>query len=245
VIPQERTLWQAAWLLTEPGRRAFTAYRPLFLGIQGTAAALLAVYFMSPDVRRACDVLVGWKDAGGTPFVVVSCILSGGVIPELLKWRLRPPGLPRPTLPELAHQMAIFGICGLMVNEFYKLQGLWFGPAHGWGILLLKIFIDQFIYSLFLPNPLVIVWFLWREKGFDLAATMRAVRPGLIRERLMPLWVTGLVFWVPLLLVLYSLPVGLQFVAFLLANCAWGILMVFIARRQVDAPGVRDSRLAK
>jgi len=139
------------------------------------------------------------------------------------------------------HQMAIFGICGLMVDVFYKLQGRMFGSDHDWGTLLVKIFVDQFLYSLFIPNPLVVVWFLWREKGFDLAATARALRPGLFRERVLPLWTTGLVFWIPLLLALYSLPVGLQFVAFLLANCAWGILLVFIARRQVEIPGSRPS----
>lgn len=241
MISKERTWWQAAGLLIEPGRRAFVAYRPLFLGIQATAGVLLAAYFLSPEMRRVCDMLVGWKEAGGTPFVVVSCIISGGVIPELLKWRLRPPGLPRPTLLELVHQMAIFGICGLMVDGFYKLQGQMFGSGHDWGTLLAKIFVDQFLYSVFIPNPIVVVWFLWREKRFDFMETVRAIRPGLIRERLLPLYATGWVFWIPILLALYSLPVGLQFVAFLLANCAWGILMVFIARRQVEAAAPNPS----
>lgn len=207
------------------------------MGIQAGAALFLAVYFLSPGVREACEVMASWKKAGGWWFAAIMTVISGVMIPELLKWKLRPAGLPRPTAGEFLHQAGIFAILGAMVDQFYQLQTVWFGPAAGLGILLLKIFVDQFLYSLFLTNPLTVLWFLWREQGYDGVGTLRAIRPGLFQERVLPMWATGLVFWTPLLLGLYALPVGLQFVAFLFANCAWGILMVFIARRQIESRG--------
>jgi hypothetical protein len=131
--------------------------------------------------------------------------------------------------------MGLFAIHGAMVDQFYQWQTVWFGPAEGVGILLVKIFVDQCLYSLFLANPFTVVWFLWREQGYCVGATLRSLRLGLLKERVLQIWATGLFFWSPLLLGLYALPVGLQFVAFLFANCAWGILMVFIARRQIGS----------
>lgn len=220
--------------LVEPGWRAFQTYRPVFLGIQGAAALFLALYFLVPEVRTACDAAATWKESSGWWFGVVMAVVSGAAVPELLKWKMRPPGLPRPTVLELAHQFTLFAILGAMVDQFYQLQMAWFGATRGLGVLLLKIFIDQFIYSLLLTAPLSVVWFLWREQGYRPLATWAALRLSLFRERVLPMWATGLVFWIPLLLGLYLLPVGLQFVAFLFANCAWGILLVFIARRQID-----------
>jgi hypothetical protein len=225
---------RAGGLLLQPGLRAFQTYRVLFLGIQGGAAVFLAVYFLSPGVREACGELADWKRAGGWWFASWTAMLSGVVVPELLKWKLRPPGLPNPTVGELVHQMGLFAILGAMVDQFYQWQTVWFGPAEGLGILLLKIFVDQFLYSLFITNPIAVGWFFWREHGYRMGSTLRALRPGLFRERVLPMWATGLVFWSPLLLVIYALPAALQFVAFLFANCAWGILMVFIARRQIE-----------
>jgi hypothetical protein len=235
--------------LLQPGVRAFRAYRVLFLGIQGAAAVFLALYFLSPEVRGFCETLADWKRAGGWWFASLMTAFSGVVVPELLKWKLRPAGLARPTAGELIHQMVLFAILGAMVDQFYQWQTVWFGPAKGLGIVLVKIFVDQFLYSLFLANPFAVAWFLWREQGYRFGATLRAFRPGLFRERVLQIWATGLFFWPPLLLGLYALPVGLQFVAFLFANCAWGILMVFIARRQIgcglDADQMTGSTMTK
>ncbi|MDX6767173.1 MAG: hypothetical protein SFU85_10325 [Candidatus Methylacidiphilales bacterium] len=233
----KRALGFVAGLL-EPGWKAFRAYRPVFLGIQSVGLLLLLAYYFLPGLAGACEALVAWKRAGGLWFAALATVVSGGVVPELLKWKMRPAGLPHPGPLELLHQMTLFAILGMMVDVFYDLQGRWFGPTTGLGVLLLKWFVDQFVYSLFLTGPLSILWFMWREHRFDPLATMRAAWSRQFIGRVLPMWATGLVFWTPLLFGLYVLPVGLQFLAFLVANCAWGILMVFIARRQIDGADV-------
>lgn len=209
------------------------AYGPVFVGIQATAALAVAAYFLLPPVREAAEAMLRWKQAGGIWFSGIACIITGGVIPELLKWKFRPAHLPVPTPLELVHQFGIFAIGGMMVDGFYRLQAVWFGDSAAWPVLLVKIGVDQFIYSPFLANPLVVVWFLWRECGYNPVATVRACSWALLRDRTLQIWSTGVVFWPPLLIALYSLPASLQFIAFLFANCAWGIVLVFIARRQV------------
>jgi len=209
------------------------AYGRVFVGIQAVALAVGAAYFCIPEVRGAAEVAAGWKREGGAWFAAWTSMLFGGVIPELLKWKLRPAGLPAPRAVEVVHQIGIFGIGGVMVDVFYRQQAAWFGDSAGWGVVVLKIVVDQGLYSLFVANPIAVLWFLWREQGFDPVKTVKACRWAVLKARTLQIWTTGLVFWTPLLGVLYALPAALQFVAFLFALTAWGIVLVFIARRQV------------
>jgi hypothetical protein len=210
------------------------AYGRAFLLIQAVALVAFACYFAFPGFREATAVAAAWKEEGGMWFSALAAMMFGGVIPELLKWKLRPPGLPAPRFSELVHQVSIFGIGGVMVDGFYALQARWFGDAAGWDVVLLKILVDQGLYSLFVANPIAVVWFLWREQGYSLSATWRACCWPLLKARTLQIWTTGILFWSPLLLGLYALPAALQFIAFLFALCAWGIILVFIARRQVS-----------
>lgn len=219
------------WL--RPAILVWQAYGRVFLLIQVMALATVGGYFLFPEFRAAAERAATWKSEGGLGFAAVSAMIFGGVIPELLKWKLRPPGLPRPKMSEVAHQVALFGIAGMMVDIFYNAQARWFGDSGGWEVVLLKVAVDQGLYSLFVANPIAVVWFLWREQGYSLTATWRACRWPLLKQRTLQIWVMGVMFWSPLLPGLYALPSGLQFIAFLFALCAWGIVFVFIARRQI------------
>lgn len=210
------------------------AYGRAFVIIQVAALTAVAGYFIFPGFQEMAAVAVRWKEEGGMLFSAVTAMVFGGVIPELLKWRLRPPGLPAPKASEVVHQVSLFGIGGVMVDVFYGLQARWFGEAAGWEVVVLKVVVDQGVYSLFIANPIAVLWFLWREQGYSLVATWRACRWPLLKARTLQIWTTGVMFWTPLLLGLYALPAALQFIAFLFALCAWGIIVIFIARRQVS-----------
>jgi hypothetical protein len=220
--------------LFRPAVLVWQAYGRAFLLIQGVALVVFAFYFVFPGFRQAAEVVAGWKEEGGIWFAALSAMVFGGVVPELLKWKLRPPGLPAPRFSELVHQISIFGIGGVMADGFYRLQARWFGDSADWNVVLLKILVDQLLYSPFVAVPIAVLWFLWREQGYDLVATWRACRWPLLKARTLQIWTTGALFWSPLLLGLYALPAALQFIAFLFALCAWGIIFVFIARRQVS-----------
>lgn len=216
-----------------PALEVWSAYGRLFVLIQGAAALVLAAWFLSPAVRGVAEVLAGWKADGGWAFAGTTAMISGGVVPELLKWKFRPPHLPAPGRVEVLHQFALFALSGVMVNGFYQLQSDWFGE----GSVLVKVAVDQLVYSPLIAAPVAVLWFLWRERGFSVRATVRAATPGLLVARVVPMWSTGLLFWTPLLFLLYALPGSLQFIAFLFAYCAWGIILVFIGRRQIGTPG--------
>jgi len=82
----------------------------------------------------------------------------------------------------------------------------------------------------------IVALFLWRRRGYSIAATLPALRGGFYRARVLPLLIPNWCFWIPAVSVIYALPMALQFVLFVLVLAAWSLIMVFIADGH-DAPG--------
>ena len=183
------------------------------------------------------DSLQTWREAGGLWFVAGANILSGGVLPELLKARMRPADRPGPTPVDLLHLFVLMGLLGVMVVEFYAAQRAWFGSGTDPGTIAVKILCDQFGYTLFVAMPCILVWFAWKENGYTARKTLRSLNARFFRDRVPPMFVPNVIFWVPALVALYALPTGLQYLLFLFLNAAWCTLMVFIARGPGETPG--------
>jgi hypothetical protein len=209
-------------------------YWPAVVGMQACAAAAVFLYYNAAAFREFAHLLAGWKAQGGPAFAAAATILSGGVLPEVLKAALRPPGRRGPTPGELVHQFAYFGLTGILVERFYALQAFWLGSGGEPWRLGAKILVDQFGYALFIAMPLLIAWFAWREHGYRLGETLRALTPRLFAKRLPPLFIPNVIFWAPALIGVYSLPVDLQFILFIFLNAGWCILAIFIARTQIS-----------
>ena len=180
------------------------------------------------------DQIAAYKANGGLVFTAVTTIISGGLLPELLKRGMRPRGEAQPKMIELLHQFTMWGILGIMIDLFYRLQTELFGQTNDAGTLLIKVLFDLFCFTPLLSLPFIASWFLLYEKQGKLLPWLRALTFVNIYKRVLPLWVTALCFWPAMLLVVYSLPSQLQFPLFLFGNSAYSILMIFIARRQKE-----------
>lgn len=219
------------WTTLGPALEALRLYWPAFLLLQGCAAAAAVAYYQIAWVREVADVLAALKEQGGALFVAVANVASGALLPECLKAVLRPPGWKPLRLKEWAHLIGLFAILGVAVDGFYRLQGWWFGGVGGAWAVALKILVDQFGYTLWVVMPLVTVWFEWKHQGFNCRRTWAALRPSLFAERIPALFVPNMIFWIPALAALYSLPTAVQFLLFIFVNGAWCLIMVFVASR--------------
>ncbi len=220
------------WLL--PAGQALRLYWPAILLMQACALGLALGYYQSESVREFAQGIVYWREAGGMLFAALANIVSGGVLPELLKWRLRPKGMPGPSGLELMHQFALFGILGVSVDLFYQAQAVMFGSGSEWWRLAVKILVDQFVFTPLFAIPVVIFWFFWREQEFSLRLAMARMRWSVFAERFPAIMVPNVLFWMPCLVGLYTLPTALQLPLFLILNTAWCVILVFIARRQTE-----------
>lgn len=226
---ERRSFWRH---LYAPALAGLRIYWWAFIGIQACAAGVVVFYFLSPPMQVGCQGLAQWRADGGLWFAALANIISGTVLPETIKILARPADRARPTWADLLHQATLFALLGVLVDRFYALQIWLFGDSGSWGVVAVKILVDQFIYSPLIAIPLVVVWFMWRECRYQIGATLRLCTFQRIAERGLQLFGANVAFWIPVLVCIYTLPGDLQFLFFLCVNTAWCLLLVFMANRQ-------------
>jgi hypothetical protein len=203
-------------------------WRP-FLLIQSAAVVLVLAYHFSPAVRAGCQVVGGWKTSGGLPFAAVSGAIAGGLLPELAKLLTdRSLAGLRGRGGTIAFNTVFFAFNGIVIDRYYYLASVIFGSQATLGTVVAKTLLDQLVFT---PLWLVFITllFLWRQRGFSLAATLPALRGRFYRTRVLPLLIPNWFFWVPMVSIIYALPSPLQFTLFIPALGAWSLIMVFIA----------------
>lgn len=198
--------------------------------IQVAAVALVAAYYGSAAVRITCARLAAVKTAGGIPFAALSASVAGALMPELARLVAdRGNGGYRGRGPRIAFNLAFFAFNGVVVDALYRLAAWLFGTGTDVRTVAVKTVFDQFVFNP-LWLPLIVALYLWRQNGFRWAPTWAALRaPGFYRTRVLPLMLPSWCFWIPMVVIIYALPVPLQFLLFVLALAAWSLIMVFIA----------------
>ncbi len=204
-------------------------WRP-FLLIQMGAVLLAVAFRVSPAFRSACAAAAAWKIAGGLPFSAATVAIAGGLLPELAKLVALGPRTLAGRAGEIAFNTAFFAVNGVVVDLLYSGEAWLFGGGASVRVVAEKVAFDQFVFT---PTWLsvIVLLFLWRQRRFSWAATRPVLRRGFYRQRVVPLLVPDWLFWIPMVSVIYALPVALQFLMFIPALAAWSLIMVFIADR--------------
>jgi len=204
-------------------------YRPFVL-IQSMALVLVIAYYRSDTVREVCARLAAFKAAGGLLFSAATASFAGGILPEIAKvlgdrrrYTLQSRG------GEILFNLAFFAFNGLVIDFLYRTEGHLFGLQASLGTVAQKTAFDQFVFTP-LWLPLIITLYLWRKERFSLSAIAKLLRvPGFYRKRVLPLLLPDWFFWIPMVSIIYALPMPLQFLLFVLALGAWSLIMVSIA----------------
>ena len=203
-------------------------WRP-FLLIQTGAALLAIAYRVSVPFREACAAAAAWKRAGGLPLSAAISALAGGLLPEIAKLAAdRGRSTLRGRGGEVLFNTAFFAFDGVVIDLLYRGEARLFGGDALLRTVVEKVAFDQFVFSP-IWSALIVLLFLWRQRGYSLAATLPAVGRGFYQTRVVPLIVPNWLFWIPMVSIIYALPVALQFLLFVPALAAWSLIMVFIA----------------
>lgn len=221
------------WDLCRPGLRALQQHWRPFILIQIAALAALLSYFYIPAVTAAVTTLAEWNKAGGWVSAAIASALAGGLLPEFAKLAT---GIdPKPLalrVRDTAFTMAFFVVNGTSVYFFYLLQDHLFGASTSFLITIKKVAFDQFVFTPFFSLPMSLAAFTYLKHNFNLPATTDDLRPRPLLRRLPSLTIPAWSFWIPMTLMIYSLPQTIQFVLFSFALGAWSLLMVFIATKE-------------
>jgi hypothetical protein len=219
------------------GLRAARANLVPALVIQAAVVSVVLAYYGWEPARAWLARLADFKREGGYLFSLVAGVLAGGLLPELLtvavfqKWKVR-----RENWGSLAFGACFWGVMGMMVDALYRAQALVFGPGVDFATVLKKTVVDQFLFTPFVSIPLTVVIFEWRHAGYSLGGVSRALGRGFYLRKVLPAVISGVGFWLPVVVLVYCLPLPLQFPLFTLALTLWVMIFTWISRAHKAAP---------
>ncbi len=215
-----------------PGLAAVRRYWRPFVLLQAAALALVVAYYTVPAVAAACDRMSAVRRHAGLAFSAASAAVAGAVLPEVAKAVvLGDRAVDRRRVRTLAFVMLAFAANGVLNDFQYRGMAAVFGDDARWPTVLKKVLADQFVTTPLYGTPYWLVVYAVREDRFRFWATVPRLTPGWYLRTVPPMLVTGWAFWIPMTLLIYSLPGPLQFCLFLLAVAAWSLLMAAVATR--------------
>lgn len=197
--------------------------------IQAVMLALLLGYYFSPAVAGLLNDLAAYKLRHGLSFVVIAAVVAGAIVPELFLIFFFQRGRPaRRNLRNLLFTIPIWAFDGTLVDLLYRYEAAWLGNVVTIPVVLGKICIDQFGYNPFFAAPFGVLTYEWKNTGFTLESLGRGFSWDHYRDKVIPTLLATWSVWIPLMAIIYSLPLALQFPLFSLALTFWVLLLTYM-----------------
>lgn len=222
--------------LAQPGIDAVKKNcRPIIL-IQACFVVFVILFFATDVLKGLPNAIDGFKaKVGELPFAVGTIWIVSLIVPEIAKFVTRQP-VTKHTWKSIVTRLIYFATIGITITFFYK----WMNVAYGTSVDLVniakKVLTDQFGYSFFFSMPIAAMTFLFEDSGFSGSEWLRRMKKGEFWQRFFSLMVTCLCYFGPVCIVMYSVPLALQFPLAMTAQAAWGIIVVSVGSQNEGNP---------
>lgn len=219
------------------GFRAIGHNPPAIVSILVVMALMVFSYYTWPPATELLRRYGAWQASGGILFVALASGIGAGMISEFFLVYAQQQGRWFPANRE--NLIFKFGLCfigGGIVAVFYRYQAYWFGDSHTWPVLVKKVFVDQFIFSVFWSTPYNTLASRWKMLGYSWRRVWAELGPDFVLERMLPMLTTNWLFWIPAITLVYSLPLSLETPLYLFAASIWGILLLAVSEQNRSVP---------
>ena len=197
--------------------------------IQAMMLALLFGYYFSPAVAHTLQEFADYKLRHGFIFVVLASVAAGALVPEIFLVLFFQHGrATRRNLRNLLFTVPIWAFDGSLVDLLYRSEAAWFGNVVTLPVVLAKICVDQFGYNPFFAAPFGVLTYEWKNSGFSQESLVRGFTWEHYRDKIVPTLLATWAVWIPLMAIIYSLPLTLQFPFFSLALTFWVLLLTYM-----------------
>ena len=214
--------------LAAPGIKAVKDNWRAIVFIQICFVAFVIIYYTVPSMQALPQHVENIRNKVGPKIFVVGLIWFVSIaVPEIAKRVTRTKADPI-TWRDLILRMVYFATIGLTVDALYTWMGAAYGNTLNFSTVAKKVLTDMFLYSPLVSMPLASITFLYRDMDFDWPRTKAALKQGEFWRRFMPLLVTCWMYFGPVTMAMYSLPVVLNFPVAMAANAAWGIIVLAV-----------------
>ena len=107
------------------------------------------------------------------------------------------------------------------------------GSATDGRTIAIKCFLDQLIYCPLFAVPLTVLGFAFNHAGLRWAPVLADIRAGgWYRRQVLPTLVANAAIWIPVVCLVYALPLSLQTLLFDLVLCFYILMVAHITRRK-------------
>ncbi len=174
--------------------------------------------------------------------MIVASITAGAIIPEIFLILFFQRGRPNSrNFRNLLFTVPVWGFDGALVDLLYRSEAAWFGDVVTLPVVCAKICVDQFGYNPFFAAPFGVLTYEWKNNGISLGPLRQLFTLAHYRDKILPTLLATWAVWIPLMAIIYSLPLALQFPLFGLALSFWVLLLTYMTNRfagkiEADAP---------
>jgi hypothetical protein len=135
----------------------------------------------------------------------------------------------RPAL-DLLHSFVWWMTMGILVRYFYAFQGWCFGTEPSVRVVILKVLVDQSLFTVLCGAPFNAISHLWKDSNWDTAKLRASMGPGWYRRLVLPNLLPNFLVWLPGNVIFYSMPAELQLPVANCIGCFWALMCVRIAK---------------
>jgi hypothetical protein len=194
-------------------------------------SVLVGVYYFWPTGAALLSRYGAWQHAGGMIRTALVSGFAGGILSELSLVYVRDRGRWNGThLENMLFRFVVFFIGGIVVSKFYEYQAAWFGDGISWRVLLPKVLVDQFVFSVFWSTTYQTLTFRWQALRYSGSRLWSELDGNFVVERMLPVLVTNWMFWIPGVILVYSMPLILQMPLSIFATAIWSLLLAGLAK---------------
>ncbi|MEI8293355.1 MAG: Mpv17/PMP22 family protein [bacterium] len=218
------------------GLRAARANLLPGLLLQGFMLLFLAAYLFHDGTHDFLNRVGEARQELGYEFSLATYIVSGALLPELLRICCFQSGRPRRVnFWNFLTAAPLWAAMGMMADFFYRCQNDWFGTGNSWQIIAAKVLVDQFLYSPFLANPLSNAYLAFRTSGLNTKTVSEVFSWDFALEKILPTQFAGWCVWIPGVSLVYFMPPLLQLPTAVLIQCFWVLLLTTLHERRSAA----------
>jgi hypothetical protein len=204
---------------------------PAMLVLLAAMSVLVATYYFWPWGAAFLSSYAAWQHAGGLLRTGLAAGFAGGILSELSLIYIRDGGRWNAShLENMCFRFGLFFMGGMVVAEFYVWQAVWFGDGPTWRVLLPKVLVDQFIFSVIWSTTYQTLAFRWQFLRYSGSRLWNELDGAFVIERMLPVLVTNWMFWIPGVILVYSMPLTLQMPLNIFATAIWSLLLAGLAQ---------------
>jgi hypothetical protein len=209
----------------------------VMVALLAAMSALVAVYYSWPPGAALLCWYAAWQRSGGFLLTGLAAGFAGGILSEASvvyivdggRWNAR-------HVENMVFRFLAFFFGGIVVAEFYEWQAYWFGVGVSWRVIVPKVLVDQFIFSVFWSTTYQTLLFRWQALRYSGSRLWSELDGRFVMERMLPILVTNWLFWIPGVTLVYSMPLNLQMPLNIFAMAIWSLLLAGLSKPAPDTP---------